>query len=393
MKSPVLFMLISLFTVVSPFAHAAEADGVKAERDIAYVAGGHARQKLDLFLPETAGGPWPLIVWVHGGAWFGGSKDECPPLRKGFVERGYAVASIDYRFSSDAIFPAQIEDCKAAIRWLRAHAKEYHLDPERFGAWGSSAGGHLVALLGTSGGERKFETAANPDVTSRVQAVCDFFGPIDVLQMDAHALPGARLKHDPPSSPESRLIGGPIQENPEKAAAANPITYITADAPPFLIVHGGEDPLVPIHQSRLLFDALKSAGANVHLHKIRGAGHGQGFEGAHIDSMVNKFFDSNLKGPPGPREAVLTESLAPGLGAEATRPRAFAGPDGGPRGWIPWEAVITRDDKDKDGKVSRQEFSGPPPMFDRVDRDRDGSITKEEHENAFGPPPPPRRGP
>jgi acetyl esterase/lipase len=202
--------------------------------------------------------------------------------------------------SGDAIFPAQIEDCKAAVRWLRAHAKEYGLNPDRFGVWGSSAGGHLVALLGTSG-----------DVSSRVQAVCDYYGPTDLLQMDAHALPSARLKHDPATSPESRLIGGAIQENKEKTTRANPIVYVTPDDPPFLIVHGDADPVVPIHQSQLLFDALKKAGVSVRFHTIKGAGHGQGFGGREIDEMVNNFFDSYLKGNTAPaRAATQTESAA-----------------------------------------------------------------------------------
>ena len=154
-------------------------DGVKAHRDLVYVGNGHERHKLDLFVPEKADGPLPLIIWVHGGGWQNGSKDGCPPLRDGYTERGYAVASINYRLSGHAVFPAQIEDCKAAIRWLRAHAKEYNLDPQRFGVWGSSAGGHLVALIGTSGDVKEFDVGANLDQSSRVQAVCDYYGPTD----------------------------------------------------------------------------------------------------------------------------------------------------------------------------------------------------------------------
>jgi acetyl esterase/lipase len=147
--------------------------GVKAHRDLVYVEGGHERHKLDLYLPEKAEGPLPLLIWVHGGGWQNGSKDGCPPLRAGYIERGYAVASINYRLSGHAVFPAQIEDCKAAIRWLRAHAKEYNLDAKRFGVWGSSAGGHLVALIGTSGDVKEFDVGDHLDQSSRVQAVCD----------------------------------------------------------------------------------------------------------------------------------------------------------------------------------------------------------------------------
>ena len=139
-------------------------EGVTAHRDLAYVKDGHRLQALDLFVPARRSGPVPLIIFVHGGGWIGGTKDNCPPLRAGFTDRGFAVASINYRLSSDAIFPAQIEDCKAAVRWLRAHATEYGLDPEHFAAWGSSAGGQLVALLGTSGGVKEFEVGASTDI-------------------------------------------------------------------------------------------------------------------------------------------------------------------------------------------------------------------------------------
>jgi acetyl esterase/lipase len=274
------------------------------------------------------------------------------------------VASIGYRLSGDALFPAQIEDCKAAIRWLRAHAKEYGLNPARFGVWGSSAGGHLVVLLGTSGGVKEFDVGANLDQSSRVQAVCDYYGPTDLLQMDAHALPSARLKHDPANSPESRLIGGAIQENKEKAARVNPITYVTPDDPPFLIVHGDADPTVPIHQSQLLFEALKKAGVSVHFHTIKGAGHGQGFGGRELDEMVTGFFDRCLQG-----------KAAPAAGAVQTEGVAVSAPRG-PR--LTWEQIRTREDILDDGRVPRNKFRGPPQLFDLLDRNHDGVLSKED---------------
>ncbi len=348
--------------------------GVKAQRDLAYVSGGHERQKLDLFLPEKAEAPLPLIIWIHGGAWSAGSKEGCPPLRQGFVARGYAVASLNYRLSGDALFPAQIEDCKAAIRWLRAHAKDYGLNPDRFGVWGSSAGGHLVALVGTSGDVQAFDVGANPGVSSRVQAVCDYYGPTDLTQMDAHALPGGQ-KHDPTNSPESRLIGGAIQENKAKAARVNPITYVTPDDPPFLIVHGDADPLVPHHQSELLFAALKQAGVSVHFHTIKGAGHGQGFGGREIEDMVTGFFDACLKGStPPPAKAVQTESVA------SSAPAANTGAQRGPR--FTWEEVCRREGVAADGRVTRQQFKGPPPLFDRLDRNHDSVLSKDDFDAA-----------
>ncbi|MBE3097900.1 MAG: alpha/beta hydrolase [Planctomycetes bacterium] len=268
--------------------------GVKAMRDLEYAKPGGKPQLLDLFVPEKADGPLPLIVWIHGGAWLGGSKNGTPAM--GQLRRGYAVASINYRLSQEAIFPAQIHDCKAAIRWLRAHAKEYNLDPKRIGVWGSSAGGHLVALVGTSGDVKELEgDEGNLDQSSRVQAVCDWFGPADFCQMAAHALPGSKLDHDAAGSPESKLVGGPIQENKDKVAKANPITYVSKDDPPFLIMHGDKDPLVPHHQSELLNDALKKAGVDVTFKTVEGAGHG--FGGPDVMKTVEEFFDKHLKAP------------------------------------------------------------------------------------------------
>ncbi len=269
------------------------AKGFVTAKDIEYAEVGGKSLLLDIYFPKQSKEALPLIVWIHGGAWRAGSKDRCPALR--FLEKGFVVASINYRLTHEAIFPAQIQDCKAAIRWLRANAKKYRVDPKRVGVWGSSAGGHLVALLGTSGDVNELEgTGGNLDQSSRVQAVVDFFGPTDLLQMDAHALPSAPFKHDDPDSPESKLIGGPIQENKDKAARANPIKYISSDDPPILIVHGDSDPLVPHHQSQIFYEALKKAKVDVRFHTVKGAGHGFG-RNEDVERMVDKFFSEKLR--------------------------------------------------------------------------------------------------
>jgi len=259
-------------------------------KDVQYVPNGHERNKLDIYLPEQSDGlSLPLIIWVHGGAWLAGSKENCPAKR--FVAKGYAVASINYRLSQHAIFPAQIEDCKAAVRYLRANSEKYGFDPNRFGAWGASAGGHLVALLGTTGDVKEFEKGPNPDVSSRVQAICDYFGPTDFTKMSSF---WSVMKHDAPDSPEAKLIGGAVQENKDKCKRANPITYVTKDDPPFLIVHGDKDPLVPHNQSETLLEALQKAGVKANLHIVPGGGHG-GFKDPAIDEMVDEFFAKTLK--------------------------------------------------------------------------------------------------
>ncbi len=262
--------------------------GTKIHRNIEYVKGGHERQRLDLFVPEQATSPLPLIVWVHGGAWLTGSKEGAGPALP-FLGKGYAVASVNYRLSQHAKFPAQIQDCKAAIRWLRANAKTYNLDPARFGVWGASAGGHLVALLGTSGDVKDLEgDDGTAEQSSRVQAVVNWFGPTDLTKMGG--------SHDQPDSPEAKLLGGPVQENKDKAARANPISYVSKDDPPFLIMHGDKDTTVPIGQSELLLEALKNAGVDATFRVVKGAGHGgREFSSKENRRLVEEFFDKHLK--------------------------------------------------------------------------------------------------
>jgi acetyl esterase/lipase len=272
-------------------------EGTKAQRDLAY--GPHERNKLDLYVPPGDGAK-PLVIWVHGGGWAAGSKGPNNPALP-LLARGYAVAAINYRLSQHAPFPAQIEDCKAAVRYLRAHAGEYGLDPDHFGAWGASAGGHLVALLGTSGGVQELEgDGSNSGVSSRVQAVVDWFGPVDLTKMAEQAGPNSQLDHNAPNSPESKLLGGPVQEKKELAAKANPVTYASKDDPPFLIIHGDKDPLVPHRQSEMLADALKSAGVDVTLVIVPGAGHGQGIGTPQNLAKIQAFLDKHLRGSAAP---------------------------------------------------------------------------------------------
>ncbi|MGO8675008.1 MAG: alpha/beta hydrolase fold domain-containing protein [Limisphaerales bacterium] len=216
--------------------------------------------------------PRPLMIWIHGGAWLGGSQANPPVLY--LLSKGFAVASIQYRFSSDAIWPAQAYDCKAAIRFLRANAGKYHLDPDHFGVGGDSAGGHLAAFVGTSGQAKEMEgDLGHPGVSSRVQAVVDWFGPTDLTLMGQQSGPHSIIQHDAPNAPEARLLGGPVQEKRDLARTANPLTYIDKNAPPFLIMHGDSDRVVPLGQSVVLAKALIEAGGEVTMKTIHGADH------------------------------------------------------------------------------------------------------------------------
>jgi acetyl esterase/lipase len=276
-----------------PFALFLVALSAEAQKNITYSETANGPQQLDLYLPANAKDPVPLIIWVHGGGWKAGSKENCLPVRLGFTGRGYAVASINYRLTGTAPFPAQIEDCKAAVRWLRAHAGQYGLNPDRFGVWGSSAGGHLVALLGTSGDVSAFDAGENLGVSSRVQAVCDFYGPSDFTTMGTD--PGFE-RHALADSPESALLGGTPVQKPEAAKAASPVTYATPDDPPFLILHGDSDQTVPLNQSRRMDAALRTAGVKTELIILPGAGHGgPAFSTPEETAKVASFFDRHLK--------------------------------------------------------------------------------------------------
>jgi acetyl esterase/lipase len=296
-------LALSLALALLPFviqtnqpAGAALPEGTQVFRDIAYVTDGHARQKLDLYLPGK-GTNFPLVVWVHGGAWREGSKDNTRATW--LLSEGYAVASINYRLSQHGTFPAQIEDCKAAIRWLRANAAKYGYDGNRIGVWGASAGGHLVALLGVMGDVKDFDKGENLKVSSRVQAICDFFGPTDLTKMNEQAGARGRMDHDAPESPESQLVGGPVQQHKAKAARANPINYISQGDAPFLILHGDQDSLVPIGQSELLHAALTQAKVGSTFHAVKGAGHGgPAFEAPEVRAMVKQFFNKHLSARP-----------------------------------------------------------------------------------------------
>ena len=239
-------------------------------------------QVLDLWLPEGATSATPLVIYIHGGAFQFGDKGMVGGKVQPLLDAGFAVASLDYRLSGEATFPAGAQDVKAAVRWLRANADTYDLDPDRFATWGESAGGHLASLVGTSGGQETVlddPALGNADVSSEVQAVVHWYGPTDFLLMDTQAAEPSGCpspeSHDPADSPESLWVGAPIQDVPETVSEANPITYI-ADAtalPAFSIAAGDADCNVPYQQSEILAEALTEAGEDPQLTILPGATH------------------------------------------------------------------------------------------------------------------------
>lgn len=270
-----------------------------------YVDGaGQTRElKLELLVPAGAPAPTPLVLWIHGGGWWSGSRLPVQSKVSALCARGYAVASVDYRYSTTAPWPAQIQDVRGALRWLRAYAGEYNLDSDRFGAWGESAGGHLAAMLAASGGVSTFtighETVdlegtvgGNLGFSSRVQAAVDAYGATDFRRMFFYPTPDAP-NHNAFNSAESRLVGGPIQDYPERAALANPITYVTPDDPPMLVMHGALDVLIPFDQGEQLAEALRAQRVPVTFLALRDAGHGGYLWEATLPAIYN-FFDDVL---------------------------------------------------------------------------------------------------
>lgn len=249
---------------------------VRIIRNVWYASTDDPRQRLDLVVPTepTTTGPLPVVALFHGGGWRKGERAGYLRRAQQFASTGrFAAATIGYRLSDQAKWPAQIHDAKAAIRWLRGNAEEHRLDPERIAAGGGSAGGHLAAMLGVSGGVQDLEgkLGDHRDQSSRVQFVLDRYGPTEFLSMND--APG-KMDHNVAESPESELIGGAIQLNPEAARSASPIHYVTPDDAPMLILHGAQDMSVPVDQSRRLASRLRAVGVSVDLVEYPESGHG-----------------------------------------------------------------------------------------------------------------------
>lgn len=246
--------------------------------DIAYAPAqptGSRGHLLDLYLPDAGTTPRPLLIWHTGSAWSSDDgKEGADAIADVFGPLGFAVAGVSVRSSAQATFPAQVHDIKAAIRWLRANAATYGLDPNRFAIAGDSSGGWLTEMTVFSGGVAALEGDIGvTGVSSAVQAGLAFYSPTDFLQMNAQNLPGGGLDHDSPASPESLLVGCAIQTCPDKVAQANPMTYVDANDPPLLFLHGQADFLVPHGQSVLLFERVKAQCGRATFVSVPGADH------------------------------------------------------------------------------------------------------------------------
>lgn len=271
-------------------------------RDVDYVGRGNPRQMLDILVPSDHGlKKRPLVVFIHGGAWKAGKKEDGMHVARAISSTGdYVVATINYRLSGEAVWPAQIFDCKAAIRFLRGKADDYGIDPARIGVFGMSAGGHLVSMLGTSGDKADLEGDLGPfpKVSSKVQCVVNFFGPADFLTMGGDG-----------SKPNAitELLGGIGPDLKEKARLASPVTWIDKSSAPFFTAHCTKDPLVPFSQAEELHALLGKAGIESHLITMVDAGHG--FASDDLNLRIRQFLDNKLRQQSGPisSEPIATE--------------------------------------------------------------------------------------
>ena len=270
--------------------------------DIEYARVGDSTSlKLDIYMPAIdVDGPAPAVVYIHGGGWRAGDRKVKRILFP--MEREYVVISIDYRLTTEAIFPAQIHDCKGAIRWVRAHAAEYGIDPERIGVLGTSAGAHLASLVGTSGdvAELEGEVGGNLEYSSRVQAVCSWFGLGNIATLPRYP---SSQKFDVLTSPISMLLGGLLEDRLDLARLASPATWISPDDPPFLLQHGTDDMTVPFGASVEFDSALRSGGVEVEFQPVVGAAHGgPAFESDSVRGKGIEFFERHLLGASGIEE-------------------------------------------------------------------------------------------
>jgi acetyl esterase/lipase len=261
--------------------------------DLPYGKAGEMPLLLDLAQPVEGDGPFPAVVVLHGGAWMSGNRKRCLPMAFAMAEKGFVAVTVSYRFAPEHPFPAQIHDAKCAVRWLRANAAEYKIDPDQIAALGYSAGGHLASLLGTTAGNTVLEgEGGHAEYSSRVQAVVSYYGVSDLVQLHESGVTASVVAE--------KLLGGSPRTAAERYALASPITHASQDTPPTLLIHGTADGVVPVGQSVRFEKRLRNEGVAVRLLTLQKAGHsfgsGQGGEaGRQADEAALEFLGRELQ--------------------------------------------------------------------------------------------------
>jgi len=269
-----LCCLSAIFLTAGCATYGPERPGEKVYRDVVFAAPGGHKLRMDLYVPKTAK-PAPVVMWIFGGGWRFGSKGYHVNVRD-LTSVGIAVASIQYRLSQTAVYPAQLEDCRAAAQWLRTNGAQYGIDASRMGVSGESAGGQLAAVLAAAEGK------------SRIQAVCALYPATDIIDLGRlYAKPGKL-------SLIEKLLGGPIEEKLNLAADASPIDHVSPSLPPFLIIHGDRDRVVPLQQSERLFFALADVGVETQFMVVADKGHWFRLNNEQF-AEVSRFFQIHLR--------------------------------------------------------------------------------------------------
>jgi acetyl esterase/lipase len=293
LASPILFArasfaLISILALPSRAADVTVPDNVAFERAIEYAKPGGEPLQLDLAEPKTGSGPYPCILCIHGGGFRAGTREGYDKLCVTLAEHGYAAATITYRLAPAHPFPAAVLDCKAAVRWLRANAGKYHIDPARIGVTGGSAGGHLAQFLGVTAGVKEFEGEGNLDQSSAVNCVVNFYGPSDFTKSYGKSVDAAEVL--------PLFFGGNLEEKRREHIVASPLYWVTPDAAPTLCVHGTNDDHVAYEQATWIVDRLKASSVEAELLTMQGAGHGfKGADAEKAEKALIDFFDAHLK--------------------------------------------------------------------------------------------------
>jgi acetyl esterase/lipase len=294
MNSPPILARAAALLLILVGASRARADEVDFETGIEYTNPDGQHVKLNIARPHTGAGPFPAVLCIHGGGFRAGDRKGYDTLCKQLAERGYVAATASYRLAPKYQFPAAVHDVKAAVRWLRAHAAEYKIDPDRIGVTGGSAGGHLAQFLGVTPGVAQFEgDGGNTNQSSRVACVVNFYGPSDFTKSYGKSVDAAEVL--------PMFLGGNLETARQRHIIASPLSWATPEAAPTLIVHGTKDPYVAFEQATWMIDRLKTVGVEADLLTLEGAGHGfKGEDARRADKAMFEFFDKHLKPKPTP---------------------------------------------------------------------------------------------
>jgi len=287
---PTLARAVTFILIVAGSARSGASE-VVFETGIEYSNPDGQHLKLNMARPGSGSGPFPAVVCVHGGGFRAGDRKGYDDLCRQLAGRGYVAVTVSYRLAPKYQFPAAVHDVKAAVRWLRAHASEYHVDPDRIGVTGGSAGGHLAQFLGVTAGEKQFEgDGGNPDQSSRVACVVNFYGPSDFTKSYGKSVDAAEVL--------PLFLGGNLEQARHRHVISSPLSWVTPNAAPTLCVHGTKDPYVAFEQATWLIDRLKAVDVEAELLALEGAGHGfKGDDARRADEAMFAFFDRHLKKP------------------------------------------------------------------------------------------------